>query len=94
MPEPQKVPTDHSLKSALSYLVVGEWRESRGASPSAPKAKWQHFSARQGKKEEEEAEKRGVKEAAGAPSGAAAVAMAAVVGVVMVITFGDGGYIW
>ena len=36
--EPHKEPTNHPLKLALSYLVVGGWKESRGASPSAPKA--------------------------------------------------------
>ena len=33
--------TNHPVKLATSYLVVGGWKESRGASTSTPKARWQ-----------------------------------------------------
>ena len=40
-PEPLKEPTQHPLKLALSYLVVGGLSESCRASPTASKARWQ-----------------------------------------------------
>ena len=38
VPEPHKEQTNHPLKLASSYLVVGGWKDSQSASTPAPKA--------------------------------------------------------